>query len=83
MLDVVPRVWMEREAEGRFRWLTPDDAARLLAACAEFRNGDRRDLVEFALFTGLRRGEVLDLTWEGSTVPAASSCSTLRKRPAA
>ena len=25
---------------------------------------DLRDLVEFALFTGLHRGEVLSLTWE-------------------
>jgi integrase len=52
---------MEREAEGRLRWLTPEDATRLLAACEESRNGDLTDLVEFALFTGLRRGEVLDL----------------------
>ena len=64
LLDAVPRVRMEREAEGRLRWLTPEDAARLLAACGESRNGDLTDLVEFALFTGLRRGEMLDLTWE-------------------
>jgi integrase len=65
VLDSVPRVRMEREAEGRLRWLTPEDATRLLAACAESRNDDLTDLVEFALFTGMRRGEVLDLTWEG------------------
>jgi integrase len=64
VLDAVPRVRMEREAEGRLRWLTPEDATRLLAACGESRNGSLTDLVEFALFTGLRRGEVLDLTWE-------------------
>jgi integrase len=64
VLDIVPRVRMEREAEGRLRWLTPEDATRLLAACAESRNDDLTDLVEFALFTGMRRGEVLDLTWE-------------------
>ena len=64
VLEAVPRVRMEREAEGRLRWLTPEEATRLLAACAESRNGDLTDLVEFALFTGLRRGEVLGLTWE-------------------
>jgi integrase len=64
VLDAVPRVRMEREAEGRLRWLTPEEAISLLAACAESRNGDLVDLVEFALFTGLRRGEVLDLSWE-------------------
>jgi len=34
------------------------------------------DLVEFALFTGLRRGEVLGLTWSASTAPAGLLCST-------
>jgi integrase len=64
VLDSVPRVRMEREPEGRLRWLTPENANRLLAACGESRNSDLTDLVEFALFTGLRRGEVLDLMWE-------------------
>jgi hypothetical protein len=72
VLDAVPRVRMEREAEGRLRWLTPEDAARLLAACGESRNRDLTDLVDFALFTGLRRGEVLDSTWERREVPLNS-----------
>jgi integrase len=55
---------MEREAEGRLRWLTPEEAARLLDACPKSRNEHLTDLVEFALFTGMRRGEVLGLTWE-------------------
>jgi hypothetical protein len=38
---------------------------RLITSDEEMaRNGNLTDLVEFALFTGLRRGEVLDLTWE-------------------
>jgi integrase len=55
---------MEREAEGRLRWLTPEEATRLLDACRKSRNAHLTDLVEFALFTGMRRGEVLELTWE-------------------
>jgi len=54
----------ESDTEGRLRWLTPEEATRLLDACRESRNADLTDLVEFALFTGMRRGEVLGLAWE-------------------
>src|SRR5215831_10584566 len=64
VLDVLPRIRMEREPEGRLRWLTPEEATRLLDACRSSRNTDLIDLVEFALFTGMRRGEVLGLSWE-------------------
>jgi len=64
LLDAVPRIRMEREAEGRLRWLTPEEANRLLDACQKSRTEHLTDLVEFALFTGMRRGEVLGLTWE-------------------
>ena len=52
LLDAVPRIRMEREAEGRLRWLTPEEAARLLDACRKSRNEHLADLVEFSLFTG-------------------------------
>jgi integrase len=64
VLDAVPRIRMEREPEGRLRWLTTEEAIRLLEACRQSKNADLTDLVEFALFTGMRRGEVLRLTWE-------------------
>jgi len=64
LLNAVPRIRMEREAEGRLRWLTSEEATRLLDACRKSRNEHLTDLVEFALFTGMRRGEVLGLTWE-------------------
>jgi integrase len=49
-----------REPEGRIRWLEPDEAARLLAACDE----PLRSIVVVALESGMRQGEVLGLTWE-------------------
>jgi integrase len=64
VLDALPRIRLEKESEGRLRWLTPEDATRLLDVCRDSRNSDLLDLVEFALFTGMRRGEVLGLTWE-------------------
>ena len=64
VLDAVPRIRLEKESEGRLRWLTPEDATRLLEVCRDSRNTDLLDLIEFALFTGMRRGEVLGLTWE-------------------
>jgi integrase len=62
-LPSVPRIRLEMEPQGRLRWLTPEEATRLLDACGESRNADLTDLVEFAMFTGLRRGEALRLTW--------------------
>ena len=44
--------------------MTPEEATSLFEACSESRNADLPDLVEFVLFTGLRRGEALGLTWE-------------------
>jgi integrase len=64
VIDRVPRIRLEREAEGRRRWLTAEEATRLLDVCRDSRNADQLDLVELALFTGMRRGELLGLTWE-------------------
>jgi integrase len=46
----------------RVRFLSPAEAARLLAALKE-RSLDAHDLALLSLFTGLRRGECLALTW--------------------
>jgi integrase len=69
-LDSVPRIRIEKEPEGRLRWLMQEEAATLLEACRRGRVSKKRrnpnlaDLVEFALFTGVRRGEALGLTWD-------------------
>jgi integrase len=60
----VSRVSMERENNKRDRWLSIDEETRLLQACARWLH----DLVTFALHTGMRMGEILELTWRGVDV---------------
>ncbi len=62
VLPSVPHIKLEREPQGRLRWLDEPEATRLLAACRA--HPDLADLVEFALFTGMRQGELLGLTLE-------------------
>ncbi len=64
VLPTVPKIRTEKEPEGRVRWLEPDEEARLLAACRASRNGDLAAIVTMALETGLRKAELLGLTWE-------------------
>lgn len=63
-LDVVPKIRTEKEPQGRLRWLTQEEATKVLSACKKSRNAALADLVEFSLFTGVRRGEALGLTWD-------------------
>ena len=60
----VPEIEFEDEPAGVVRFLRPDEATRLLDACRKSRNTVLADLVEFAMFTGVRRGEALGLTWD-------------------
>ena len=55
----VTRVSMEKENNKRDRWLSEEEESRLLAVSASW----LRDLVLFALHTGMRMGEILELTW--------------------
>jgi integrase len=57
----VCRVSMEREDNTRDRWLTEEEEGRLLDAAAPW----VRELIVFAINTGMRRGEILSLTWAG------------------
>ena len=57
----VCRVSMEKENNTRDRWLTVEEEQKLLAAAAPW----LRELVVFALYTGMRMGEILALTWAG------------------
>ncbi len=55
VLDAVPKIRLEKEPQGRLRWLTQEKATKLLAACRKSRNTALADIVEFALFTGVRK----------------------------
>jgi integrase len=63
VLTTVPKIRLEKEAQGRLRWLTPEEATRLLNACRKQKNPALVDLVELALYTGMRQGELLGLNW--------------------
>jgi integrase len=63
-LDKAPRVRLGKEPEGRLRFLSEEEAVRLLAACGASQNPYLAAIVSAALYTGARRGEILGLTWE-------------------
>ena len=52
---------MEEENNKRDRWLTDDEGKRLLEACSPW----LKELVIFALNTGMRLSGILTLTWKG------------------
>ena len=56
----VSRVSMEPEDNGRDRWLTVLEEEKLLEACPHW----LREVVVFALNTGMRLSEILELSWE-------------------
>jgi integrase len=59
-----PRVRMGKESEGRLRFLSEDEAVRLLDRCRTSQNPYLSAIVTLALNTGMRRGEILGVTWE-------------------
>ena len=63
IVPTVPKIRLEKEPEGRVRWLEPDEEARLLDACRASRSPYLADLVAMALETGMRKTELVELTW--------------------
>jgi hypothetical protein len=51
----VPEIDMEKEPQNGLRWLMTEEVQGLVDACRKSRNTTLADLVEFALFTGVRR----------------------------
>ena len=64
VIEAVPRIRLEKERQGRLRWLTQAEITKLLDACTKSRNEELEACVVLDLNTGLRRGELLELTWE-------------------
>ena len=65
-IDKVPKIRLAREPEGRLRFLAEDEIPRLLAACEAKtpKSPCLLPIVTMALHTGMRKGEILGLTWE-------------------
>ncbi len=59
-INPVKQVKCFREDNFRLRYLSKDEIARLYEHCDE----ELYDLVKLALNTGMRRGEILNLTWK-------------------
>ncbi len=64
VLERAPKIRLEKEPEGRIRWLEPAEERALLAACAKSQNGQLTAIVTIALESGMRHGEIMGLTWE-------------------
>ena len=55
---------MPKAPKERTRFLTEDEITRLLKACAQSRNRYLPAIVTLAINTGMRKSEILGLTWE-------------------
>ena len=58
-IEKAPRVKLYHEAKRRVRWITPEQASRLLEELPEH----QREMAQFALATGLRQSNVMRLEW--------------------
>ena len=58
-LEKVPRIRLYKKTKRRIRWLTPEQVKTLLAE----QEPHQRDMMIFALTTGLRQGNALQLEW--------------------
>ena len=59
-LERAPHLTLYREPKRRIRWLTKDEANRLIASLPDY----MAEMVIFSLSTGLRQRNVLDLEWQ-------------------
>ena len=76
LLPTLPRVTLEREPEGRVRYLEEPEAIRLLEARRESRNPHLHAIVTVASTPGCGEGRSSAWRGSGSTSPAACSSSS-------
>lgn len=63
---VSPHIWLPKKPKGKDRWLTRNEAARLLNAARTGRRDTRKYLPLFivlALYTGARKAAILEMRW--------------------
>lgn len=81
-LESVPEIDLPRKPEGRMRYLEEKEITRLLDACAKTKNPYLKTIVTLAVSTGMRKSEILGLTWERVDLSAdygLSASATLYK----
>jgi integrase len=59
LLERAPNVKTPTPKNKRIRWLEPHEAQRLINECSD----PLKSVVEFALSTGLRRSNIINLEW--------------------
>ncbi len=62
-IAAVPKIRLEKEPQGRVRWLKPEEEQRLLLACRGSSMKHLASFVTVALETGMRKRELFDLDW--------------------
>ncbi len=60
----IRKVKKPTEPRGRVRFLSDEERKRLLAACKESDNPYLYPVVVLAIYTGMRQGEIMGLTWD-------------------
>lgn len=60
----IRKVTKPKEPRGRVRFLDEEERERLLQACQESKNSYLYIVVVLALSTGMRHGEIMNLTWK-------------------
>jgi integrase len=63
-VNPVLQISKPREAQGRTRFLSDEERERLFAVCKSSESTHLFTIVTLALSTGMRRGEILGLSWE-------------------
>jgi integrase len=69
VLDEVPKIRLEKEPEWRVRYLDEAEIARPLAECEKSRNPYLKAIVVLAINTGMRKSEVMALSWDRIDFP--------------
>lgn len=59
-----PHILRKREPQGRIRWLTQEEEAKLIDTMKHFGKPDFADLVVFLVDTGMRLSEALNVPWK-------------------
>jgi integrase len=71
----VPEIELPKAPNGRTRYLTEHEIQKLLAACAASRNQHLACMVTLAINTGMRKSEILNLTWERIELDTDLGCN--------